>query len=125
MIENNFSKKLFFSESLAESRNQVINELSDQIKSLVNTTATAGDNGRSEIEDLKAELCMARSNWAATRDELLRLQFNANSTDRPDTYPAPIIALLDSSTEHRGLIAAIRNVRDVRSNVLSRKVEDN
>jgi hypothetical protein len=124
MMEIAFSKNIIMSESLAESRREVIKELSEQMKMLMNANLSAG-NGLSEIEDLKAELSMARSNWAATRDELLRLQFRlgeSGNQSSTETFPAPVIALIDSgnvpgSSRNSGLITAIRNVRDARSNI--------
>ena len=69
----------------------------------------------SELEDMRAELSKARSNWAATRDELLRLQFrvgidgNHGQTVAEDLFPKPKTPQPPSYTP--GLISTIRTLR--------------
>lgn len=55
----------------------------------------------SELEDLKAELSKAQTNYAAIRDELVRLQFNRNNTPSPVAPP---------TNNTPGLISAIRKI---------------
>ena len=76
----------------------------------------------SEIEDLRAELSMARSNWAATRDELFRLQFRVGvdgyGGSRSDQeYPPPLIALIDSQERHECILSMLREIRDRSSRI--------
>ena len=67
----------------------------------------------SELEDMRAELSKARSNWAATRDELVRLQFRVGSDGNhgktASEFPGPILALTESAPA--GLISSIRKLR--------------
>ena len=118
VLETSFNQKLAQSEIVAQSRQEVINELGEQVKMAVNTIHNPPDweslaAMHSEMEDLRAELSMARSNWAATRDELVRLQFRTGDVakDERKEYPSPLIALLDKQGQP-GLVAAIRKVKE-------------
>lgn len=142
MIESCFNQKLMHVENIAANRQVVINELSSQIREAVRidretrewVESHLNEDGsalswtemaamHSELEDLKAELSMARTNWAATRDELVRLQFrvgvdgsgNDTSPSRKPEYPAPTLAIIDADSRPHGLISGIRNLRNISS----------
>lgn len=127
IMEDAFRRKLEDTKRVADTRQQVIDELGDQIKQAVNEPIirSAGSESdwsevaalQAEMEDLKAELSMARTNWAATRDELVRLQFrvgvdgNGGSRSSTNAFPAPVIDILETTTRETGLISGIRNIR--------------
>lgn len=142
MIESSFTQKLMQVENIAANRQVVINELSSQIREAVRVDRETrewvdshlNEDGsalswtemaamHSELEDLRAELSMARTNWAATRDELVRLQFrvgvdgrgNDSSPSRQPEYPAPTLAIIDADSRPQGLISGIRNIRNISS----------
>jgi hypothetical protein len=121
MMEQNFSRRISHAERLADSRKAVIEELGEQVKVAMKFRHTS-DTGKvelsDEIEDLRAELSMARSNWAATRDELFRLQFRVGvdgtgAQGNGQEYPPPLIALIDSQGQGSGIIGMIREIRDL------------
>ena len=123
MIEEAFNRKLEESNKIASTRQEVIQALGEQVKDAIRQPSyhDALEIGamQSEMEDLKAELSMARTNWAATRDELVRLQFrvgvDGNGSSQSDrhqsTFPPPIVELLDSETRESGTISGIRSIR--------------
>ena len=131
LMESAFSQKLIQTENLANSRQAVISELGEQVKDAMRVDReqreSSSDEGiswkdmaamHSELEDLRAELSKARTNWAATRDELIRLQFRVgsdgngkSSTEYQSEYPQPVLALLDAGTREKGVISAIRSIR--------------
>jgi hypothetical protein len=120
MMERTFSRRILQAERLADSRKQVIEELGEQVKTAmrVQDTSVRG-NGEleGELEDLRAELSMARSNWAATRDELFRIQFRVGEVGVGQEYPPPIISLIDAQTQRDGILSMIREIRDVSSRI--------
>lgn len=125
IMEYAFMKKLEDTKRVADTRQQVIDELGDQIKLAVNDPIVVRSEGsvkeiaalQAEMEDLKAELSMARTNWAATRDELVRLQFrvgidgNGGNQKSLNAFPSPVIDILETSTRESGIISGIRNIR--------------
>ena len=125
MMELNFSRRINQAERLADSRKDVIEELGEQVKVAMKfrQKSDKGNGALSdEIEDLRAELSMARSNWAATRDELFRLQFRvgvdgSGSQANGPEYPPPLIALIDSQGQGNGIISMIREIRDISSTI--------
>ena len=125
MMEQNFSRRISQAERLAASRRDVIEELGEQVKVAMKFRQRS-DKGNGvlsdEIEDLRAELSMAKSNLAATRDELFRLQFRvgvdgSGAQINGQEYPPPLIALLDSQHEGNGIISMIRDIRDISSTI--------
>jgi hypothetical protein len=134
VLESSFTQKILRTEAVANARQTVINELSEQVKeamridratrewvdshlnedgSAISWTEIAAMH--SELEDLRAELSMARTNWTATRDELLRLQFRVgidgsgkSEVERNIEFPPPI---LSSPVRSSGVISGIRNIR--------------
>lgn len=121
MMERTFSRRIVQAEHLADSRKQVIEELGEQIKVAMryqDTSVRGNGELTGEIEDLRAELSMARSNWAATRDELFRLQFRVGEVSVGEEYPPPIISLIDSRVgSGDGILSMIREIRDVSSRI--------
>lgn len=128
MLEDAFSKKLSESSQLADSRQEVIRELGDQVRDAINIARNVEPQEtfdwsdmaamHSEMEDLRAELSKARTNWAATRDELIRLQFRVgvdgrgnHSPEKPREYPPPIMALVDVAAREQGMISGLRSIR--------------
>ena len=123
MIEEAFNRKLQDTNKIASARQEVIQALGDQVKDAIRQPSyhDSLEIGamQSEMEDLKAELSMARTNWAATRDELVRLQFrvgvDGNGSSQSDrhqsAFPPPIVELLDSETRESGTISGIRSIR--------------
>lgn len=121
LMESAFSLKLMHTEEVASSRLAVIQEMGNQLRAALQTSnhcpETLFDSRmQSEIEDLKAELSKARSNWAATRDELMRLQFrvgiDGNGGDlcvANDGFPSPIFSLGEQAKD--GMLSGIRNIR--------------
>jgi hypothetical protein len=100
-IELNFQKKLSSVESVAESRMDVISALGNQVKEAIHLTRPEESFDvdqwmnrmglQSEIEDLRAELSKAKTNWAATRDELIRLQTKVgDGKEKEAEYPRPV-----------------------------------
>ena len=124
MMETAFSQKIQETSRIADSRQQVIQELGEQVKEAITQPRTEFDwtdmaAMHAEMEDLKAELSMARTNWAATREELVRLQFRVGvdgnggdvSPDQMAKFPSPVVALLEQSTRDSGMISEIRSIR--------------
>jgi hypothetical protein len=118
-IEMAFAKKLEVTERIADTRQQVIQELGQQVKEAITKPRTDWNEIgalHAEMEDLRAELSMARSNWIATREELARLQFRVGqdgnggdvSPQQIAKYPNPVVQLVEQST---GLISDIRSIR--------------
>ena len=122
IMESAFAQKLTSVEEMAASRLGVIHELGIQVKE-----ATAFQHKsqsqvfdwqdmaaiHSELEDVRAELSKARSNWAATKDELMRLQFRVGSdgnggSECRDGFPSPVCCSLSSED---GILSGIRNIR--------------
>lgn len=117
IMEDGFSRKLMEITKVASARKDVIEELGAQIKDAVKGASRTHVRAlQSELEDLKAELSMARTNWAATKDELARLQFTAgNNSERTahgvlDEYPQ---LASGQSTPRNGFVSAIRSIRQV------------
>ena len=129
MLEDAFSRKLMETSKIADTRQEVIRELGDQIKDAINLGRSDPEPQEtfdwtdmaaihSEMEDLRAELSKARTNWAATRDELIRLQFRVgvdgrgnDKEERVKEYPPPVVALLDSTAREHGMISGLRSIR--------------
>jgi len=122
LMESAFTQKLFHAESIAASRLQVIQELGNQVKEAVQISSSYEATFEigalhAELEDLRAELSMARSNWAATRDELLRLQFrvgadgNGSSDSTRCGFPAPVLSLENKPGVSIGVLSGIRKIR--------------
>jgi hypothetical protein len=123
-IEDAFSKKLSETSRLAESRQEVIHALSQQVKDAVTLSGSEPPyqvdyriiaSMQSEMEDLRAELSMARTNWAATKEELARLQFRVGadgnggdvSPQAVAGFPSPIVDIIEKST---GTISSVRSI---------------
>lgn len=119
IIEEAFSKKLHETQRLADTRQQVIQALGEQVKEAVRQVPSNPSTEwaiQAEMEDLRAELSMARTNWAATRDELIRLQFRVGADGNggdvsPMHFPNPILSLLDKQTRESGIISGFRSIR--------------
>lgn len=114
MIEEAFSKKLSDTQRLADTRQAVIQALGEQVKEAV-VTGSSDWALVAEMEDLKAELSMARTNWAATREELVRLQFRdgGDGNHLKFKFPNPVIEILDRITRESGMISEYRSISSI------------
>jgi hypothetical protein len=119
LLETSFTHRLANSESVASSREQVIKELGNQIRDVLADSSAGSEVSvdwmtlaamHAEMEDLKAELSKARTNWAATRDELMRLRYTKDDAS-DEAFPRPI--MLIGTRSDVTTLSRIRNLRPV------------